>query len=156
MKECLFCEQTKPLSEFYVFGGRKCKACTRKAVAERVKKKKESDLNWVLKERERCRQKTLRYRLAGKVFKHSAETTRRYRERHPEKYNAHSMVAAALESGTLKKQPCEACGASRASAHHDDYSKPLDVRWLCAKHHADHHRKEREEKLKQKFQTQTT
>lgn len=39
----------------------------------------------------------------------------------------------------LKKQPCEVCGKFPAQAHHHDYSKPLDVNWLCTRHHADKH-----------------
>jgi ribosomal protein S27AE len=41
----------------------------------------------------------------------------------------------------LIKQPCEVCGNLKAQAHHDDYSKPLQVRWLCQKHHTEHHQK---------------
>lgn len=29
--------------------------------------------------------------------------------------------------------------ARKANAHHDDYAKPLEVRWLCALHHQRHH-----------------
>jgi hypothetical protein len=47
---------------------------------------------------------------------------------------AHGEVADALGRGALKREPCEVCGA-RAEAHHDDYSKPLEVRWLCRTHH---------------------
>jgi hypothetical protein len=39
----------------------------------------------------------------------------------------------------LQKQSCEICGAV-AEAHHDDYSKPLQVRWLCFKHHRELHK----------------
>lgn len=39
----------------------------------------------------------------------------------------------------LKRQPCEECG-EWAEAHHDDYDKPLEVRWLCFKHHRAHHK----------------
>jgi hypothetical protein len=48
-------------------------------------------------------------------------------------------VSNAIRTGRLARQGCEVCG-DRAHAHHDDYSKPLDVRWLCSQHHTDHHR----------------
>lgn len=50
---------------------------------------------------------------------------------------AHSAVYRALKSGRLTRPDhCENCGAPcKPHAHHDDYSKPLDVRWLCAKCH---------------------
>mgnify|MGYP001563464033 CR=1 FL=1 len=50
----------------------------------------------------------------------------------------------AIRLGLLVPKPCEACGVTDVQAHHDDYSKPLDVRWLCRTHHAVHHAKERD------------
>jgi hypothetical protein len=44
------------------------------------------------------------------------------------------------QSGRLKKLPCEVCGNPKSDGHHDDYAKPLDVKWLCRKHHAERHR----------------
>jgi hypothetical protein len=47
---------------------------------------------------------------------------------------AYAMVKAAKKKGTLIPESCSACGA-KAEAHHNDYSKPLEVVWLCRKHH---------------------
>ena len=63
----------------------------------------------------------------------------RQRERHPLQRKARVIVGNAIRDGRLTRQPCEVCGA-KAQAHHDDYSKPLDVRWLCTTHHAEWHR----------------
>lgn len=52
---------------------------------------------------------------------------------------AHAAVKKAREAGELTAQPCEICGKEKAEAHHDDYSKPLEVRWLCRSHHGQHH-----------------
>jgi hypothetical protein len=65
---------------------------------------------------------------------------RRWAERNPEKRAAHIAVGNAVRDGRLVKLPCEVCGA-KAQAHHDDYSKPLEVRWLCPPHHAEERRK---------------
>lgn len=65
---------------------------------------------------------------------------RRYEDRNPIKYAAKNAVNNAIRDGRLTRQPCEVCGAEKAQAHHDDYSKPLDVRWLCTTHHAEWHR----------------
>lgn len=63
------------------------------------------------------------------------------RKADPEKRAKHIIrcaVGAAVRHGKLRRLPCEVCGA-QAHAHHDDYSRPLDVRWLCPMHHKQHH-----------------
>lgn len=55
------------------------------------------------------------------------------------KHEARWQVRRAIASGKLVRQPCEVCKAEPAHGHHDDYSKPLDVRWLCPAHHREHH-----------------
>lgn len=63
----------------------------------------------------------------------------RFQAKYPEKAAAHLAVKVAKRRGELVPQPCETCGVARAHAHHEDYSKPLDVRWLCRPcHHAEH------------------
>ena len=57
------------------------------------------------------------------------------------KRHARDLVNSEIRKGYLIPQPCEACGTSISiEAHHDDYSKPLHVRWLCVVHHREHHR----------------
>lgn len=59
---------------------------------------------------------------------------------------AHWAVHNAVVRGLLERpDDCEKCGyVGRVTrdihAHHDDYSKPLDVRWLCSSCHGRHHR----------------
>ena len=62
-----------------------------------------------------------------------------YRDRYPEKRRAQKVVARAIKRGALVRQPCIICGHAPAHAHHEDYTKPLDVTWLCMKHHMDRH-----------------
>ena len=40
----------------------------------------------------------------------------------------------------IKKQPCEMCGNENVEAHHDDYNRPLEVRWLCFNCHRKWHK----------------
>jgi hypothetical protein len=54
---------------------------------------------------------------------------------------ARLLLKIAIRSGKLVPQPCEICGNQKTDGHHTDYSKPLDVQWLCRKHHALVHRK---------------
>jgi hypothetical protein len=56
-----------------------------------------------------------------------------------DKICARSQVMIALEAGRMIKQPCAVCGTTSAEAHHDDYSKPLEVIWLCKAHHGATH-----------------
>ena len=57
------------------------------------------------------------------------------------KHLARIRVKNALKFGRLMKQPCQRCGEiANVHAHHDDYSKPLDVMWLCPLHHRQRHK----------------
>jgi len=64
---------------------------------------------------------------------------KKWRKNNPLKVAAHTIINNAVRYGKLKKQPCEDCGEEKAHAHHDDYLKPLDVRWLCSKCHRRFH-----------------
>lgn len=55
------------------------------------------------------------------------------------KYIAHPAVQRALVFEALVKQSCEVCGTLKVDAHHDRYSEPLNVRWLCRRHHVKLH-----------------
>lgn len=62
------------------------------------------------------------------------------RAKYPEKYRARNKTYAALKSGALVRKPCVVCGAEKVDAHHPDYSKPLEVIWVCRRHHVELHR----------------
>lgn len=89
--------------------------------------------------------------VSGKVSKeYKAAYEREVRSKRPAdqlKNATRWQTRRAIANGTLVKQPCEVCGALKVEAHHDDYSKPLDVRWLCRIHHIEHHNRERAEAL---------
>jgi Zn finger protein HypA/HybF involved in hydrogenase expression len=59
------------------------------------------------------------------------------------------LTLRAIKSGALvRPEACEVCnkavtrkdGVTAIQAHHDDYTKPLSVRWLCPKCHKAWHR----------------
>jgi hypothetical protein len=85
--------------------------------------------------------------LANNKLPHVKERRRldnqRYRQRFPEKVNAALAVHQALQNGWLiKPKVCSICGLQKdINAHHDDYLKTIDVRWLCRECHGFIHRK---------------
>jgi len=150
-KECFKCGQVLPLTHFYkhkqMADGylNKCKECNKKDSRDMDERKIE-DPKWKLKERIRSRKKMRKYREEGKekpVSKESkAITNKRYMEKYPEKYAAH------IASQRMVPEPCEVCGSTKnIEGHHEDYSKPKDITWLCKKHHDERHVKIREEEL---------
>lgn len=76
------------------------------------------------------------------VKRKRADNMRRYaadpilRARHEARW----AVRRAVASGSLAKGSCETCGSAVTHGHHDDYTAPLSVRWLCPKHHREWHR----------------
>lgn len=129
-KTCFKCHKDLPLSDFYkhprMADGHlnKCKSCAKDDVkAHRlahVERINEYD-------RERAREERSLARRRG------------YDKRNPVKGRAQRMARLHIKRGNMTRKPCEACGKEPADAHHDDYTKPLDVRWLCRSHHQQWH-----------------
>jgi hypothetical protein len=61
------------------------------------------------------------------------------------KANARAATRAAIKDGRLVRQRCADCVAKGVQndwpvqAHHEDYSKPLEIVWLCNNHHHARH-----------------
>jgi hypothetical protein len=79
------------------------------------------------------------------LYCHNAHM-RKIRPKHSElteaqrlKANARAYLNVYVKRGQVVKQPCCVCGSEKSQAHHDDYSKPLEVRWYCRLHHNEFH-----------------
>ncbi len=71
--------------------------------------------------------------------KKMADYMRRYRkEKYGMQTNAHKILEYALKIGHLiRPSKCEVCMKEcKPDGHHEDYSKPLEVKWVC---HVCHH-----------------
>ena len=64
-----------------------------------------------------------------------------YRVKNLEKERVRWFCWKAVQDGIIKKLPCKICKNKKVEAHHEDYTKPLEVVWLCRKHHCEIHRK---------------
>ena len=142
MKKCKDCGKCKDKTMFYGVQG-ECKECTKARVAKHrleniTSIKKYDQKRAMLPHRVQAR-KDYQSTPAGK--KAVERATKNYREQNPEKYHATNIVNNAIRDGKLFAEPCEICGViDKVHAHHDDYSKPLNVRWLCPLHHAQWHK----------------
>ena len=131
MKKCFKCGVEKDLSEFYkhkqMADGHlnKCKAC---AKSDSTKNRNSNIERVRAYDRDRGARQTKEYQIS-------------YRAKYPNKYKAHNMVNNAIRDGRLHQECCELCDKEEGChAHHNDYAKPLNVKWLCAACHSQWHR----------------
>ncbi len=95
--------------------------------------------DWVAKDQwDRLVRQSKRF---NKIY--GTERSARYRKKYPKKYAARCAIQKALQDASMvRPDSCSACMKScTPDGHHDDYDKPLSVRWLCRKCHYDWHRK---------------
>ena len=133
MKEatCKKCSLTKPVSDFYkqqysrISGLGECADCTK----ARVKANRLVNVEYY-----RAFDRSRGNRQPPDYFQS-------YRGNNKAKYAAHTMLNNAVRDGRIDKlKVCEDCGLDgKIHGHHDDYSKPLEVRWLCAACHRQWH-----------------
>lgn len=155
MKKCFKCGEVKCLTEFYkhpmMADGHvnKCKECNKRDVRENRNNRidyyreyeKSRANNQDRVEAREAYQKTERGKEVGRKAK------KKWAMNNPANRHAQVVVGNAVRDGRLKKLPCKVCGSTnRIHGHHDDYSKPLDVIWLCPKHHSERHKEIRSRK----------
>ena len=157
-KICIGCGRELPIDQFYrhpkmadgYIG--KCKECTKKdVVANRLKK-----LDYY---REYDRQRAdlpERVKARKEYYKKMKDTTesavkksisrKKYKSNYPEKAKAHMEMSHGIrDHKVVKPEVCSVCGKKRKlEGHHYDYSKPLEVIWVCRKCHLQIHKKLRE------------
>ena len=125
MKKCGRCLRIKDVSEFnknkYSKTGYRsqCKECMKK-------------------ERARLRDHYKEWRTTEERRVWYADYRKERYQKDKSKISARNKTNWAIKTGTLVRMPCVNCGA-KAEAHHPDYDRPLDVVWLCPKHHKEAH-----------------
>lgn len=100
--------------------------------------------------REYNRQYLRRYRKTNPQSKYRVNIWQKYhkqyfeKEENAKKLQSRRKTIEAIRIGVLTRGSCETIDCTTiAEAHHDDYDKPLGVRWLCRQHHAELHFKRR-------------
>ena len=151
MKTCFECHQTKPLDDFYkhprMVDGHlgKCKECAKTDTQLNYRKNFAyyKEYNYIRSQTPERRSRGIQYYKdhPGKV----KERRQNYNEKYPERYAVRRIVRDAIQDKRLIKKPCKKCGViEKVHGHHENYSKPLDVVWLCPAHHSALHRERRQ------------
>lgn len=101
----------------------------------------ERQAEWYIKNREKNRIRDRNYKRKHKDHINKIRKFYKSYNQKPDKVKslARRQVQSAIERGELAKLPCEVCGDIKVQAHHEDYSKPLQVIWLCSTHHGERH-----------------
>ena len=143
MKTCFKCGLPKPIGEFYAHPQMadghlgKCKDCCKLDVKQNYRARKPHYRDY---EKQRAR---LPHRVALRTAYQREHPDvcsphkKAWELRNPEKKRACTALNNAIRDGKIVRQTiCEVCGsAQNVEAHHDDYTKVFDVRWLCKRHH---------------------
>lgn len=122
-KSCPNCKTKKELKDFYVFRGKPfswCKECRRYLQKLWIKSNKE---------------KIKKYHNSVRGRESLNRASRKAAKKYPEKWAARAKLRYWVKTGKIAHLTCETCGNFLSEAHHPDYSKPLDIWWLCKVHH---------------------
>ncbi|MPV69414.1 hypothetical protein [Burkholderia sp. BE17] len=139
--KCGRCSVFKPESDFYIDGktaagvSSQCRTCHMEGSLRTRNPDNARSLNANYMRRARAAD-------PEKFRARDRESAQQKRILYPEKILARQSLNNAVKRGdVVRPDVCEQCGISTAvAAHHDDYSRPLQVRWLCRACHGKEHR----------------
>lgn len=142
MKACFKCGLLKPLEAFYKHAKmadghlNKCIECAKRDSSS-YRRSKILDPQWLKSERVRCVNKSKREAIAD-GYRSRNEAVKVWYSRNPAALEAHTQTERAVKLGLLKSPGiCQECGNPhpKLHKHHEDYSRPLEVIWLCPSCH---------------------
>jgi len=144
MKDCGRCGKRKELSDFYVNRAKEdglttwCRSCLSEYHKARLAKANASrPEGWKQKAKDKTAySKAWKEANPGKMTEYKRDWWRKNKDR----LKVKDAVRYAVKTGKLVKTPCEVCGEEKVEGHHPDYSRPLDVVWLCRQHHLEIHK----------------
>jgi hypothetical protein len=148
MKTCKICQISKEIKEYPVEKKMKdgtrniCRNCTRinhkifrtkHIEAIRQKDRNNNSTGWRIESQKK-------YLKTDKGKKSRYNANQKYKEKNKHKIFAQQVAFRAYKKGLIKQRPCQLCGSlDNIQMHHEDYSQPLIVVWLCTQHHKDQH-----------------
>lgn len=147
MKECKKCGEVKSIDNFYKKNGyiiHSCKSCCiafekdrriKKSIEIKKYEKNRANLPHRIEARKKYRETE-----SGKLSHKKA--IKKYRYLYPLRRAAHQIIANAIaRKKIIKPDNCSICNSTKKiESHHDDYTKPLLIRWLCETCHKEWHR----------------
>jgi hypothetical protein len=144
-KTCKVCSATDESTEFYAGVSNRCKECHKEFVRKNRKEMadyyREYDAMRFQND-PRVRERHRRYQQTETGKASMLESRKKWVSKNPEKRAAHIILGNRIRSGEIvKPDKCEQCGCGgRLHGHHHDYSKPLEVEWLCQNCHVTRHK----------------
>lgn len=148
-KICRKCGAEKQHTDFYNTDT-SCKECRKERVRQNRKEKADyyRDYDAMRFQRDPWRRAANSSRAATPAGRERAKGyNKKWRENNSDKRAAHILLRSAVKRGDLiRPDKCTSCGSppygkKGLHAHHWDYSKPLDVLWLCPKCHFEEHKR---------------
>jgi len=141
-KKCNICNQIQPITNFYKSAA-KCKPCNieyaKQYRLDNIDKVRVYDRN---RPNHKDRAEAHKERIANisedkkKIY---TKQKNDWRKRNRDKQSAHNK---AKRANLDKLQHCEHCKENKdLQGHHPDYTKPLEVVWLCASCHGVEHKR---------------
>ena len=155
MKKCTKCYKLRQSKSFYPNKKTKdkldswCRFCRSTYLLAKIQQQKWRDKhkgyieNWKLVNKYSSSKENIKWRKAHPFYW-------KKEKRDKKKLWARWNFKNHIRYGKIKRQICEVVGCSQiGEGHHADYTKPLDVQWLCKKHHIEHHKKLKQKERKE-------
>ncbi len=121
-QRCCSCKKILPLDNFY---RQKRRLCGRNTMCK--------ECHYVYGKQKNQKERKNKWRRENKDRSNSSCQV--WAKKNLEKQKAHWKLHWQIKKGNIRRQPCIICGETRSNGHHEDYSKPLEVIWLCHEHH---------------------